>query len=157
MYKVNVNEEYNFEINPENFQWDLLELRQGYFHILINNRSCTAVVLNADFANKSFAIRVGNKIFDIQLKDRFDLLAEQLGFEASKSKKVNDIKAPMPGLVLNIMVEEGQAIKKGESVLILEAMKMENVIKAAGDGVIKSIRVKKGNAVEKNQVMIDLA
>lgn len=156
MYKVSVNEQFNFEVNPDEIQWDLAELHQGYFHILINNRSCTAVVLNADFENKTFSIRVENHVFDINLKDRFDLLAEQLGFSAAKSKKVNEIKAPMPGLVLDIMVTEGQAVSKGESVLILEAMKMENVIKAVGDGVIKSIRVQKGNPVEKNQVLVEL-
>jgi len=157
MYKTKVNNEFDYDLNPEEFQWDLIEAHDGYFHILMNNRSCTAVVLEADFENKSFQIRVENHVFEVSLKDRFDLLAEQLGFSNTKSKKVNEIKAPMPGLVLEILVSEGQTIQKGESVLILEAMKMENVIKAAGDGIIKSITVQKGNPVEKNQVLIELA
>lgn len=157
MYKVNVDEKHKFDINPESLQWDIIEAHEGYFHILINNRSCTAVVLDADFEQKSFRIRVENHVFNVSLKDRFDLLAEQLGFANSNTKKVNEIKAPMPGLVLDILVKEGQSIQKGESVLILEAMKMENVLKAAGEGVIKAIHVQKGNPVEKNQVLIELA
>lgn len=62
----------------------------------------------------------------------------------------------MPGLVLKLIVTEGEEIKKGDSVLILEAMKMENIIKAPVDGRIKSIRVKVKEAVEKNQVLLEL-
>ena len=68
--------------------------------------------------------------------------------------KVNEIKAPMPGLVLDIRVAEGDEVKKGDSILVLEAMKMENIIKSPTDGIIKKINVKKGIAVEKNQVLI---
>jgi biotin carboxyl carrier protein len=62
----------------------------------------------------------------------------------------------MPGLVISILVEEGQEVQKGDSLLILEAMKMENVIKAAGKGVVKSIKVQQKNAVEKNQILIEM-
>jgi biotin carboxyl carrier protein len=134
----------------------LVEIQDGYFHILHNHQSYKAAVLEADYEEKSFKIRINNNIYHLGVKDRFDLLAEQLGFSSMRSNKVNEIKAPMPGLVLDIMVEAGQEVSKGEAVLILEAMKMENVIKAAGDGVIKAIKVEKGQAVEKNQVMVEL-
>ena len=61
----------------------------------------------------------------------------------------------MPGLVLDILVEPGQTIHKGEAVLILEAMKMENIIKSPVDGTIKSIGINKGNAVEKNEILVN--
>jgi biotin carboxyl carrier protein len=80
-----------------------------------------------------------------------------LGFSSKSTKKANEIKAPMPGMVLSVLVQEGQLVKAGESVLILEAMKMENVIKAPADCTVKQIKVKQGNAVEKNQVLIELA
>ena len=69
--------------------------------------------------------------------------------------KVSDLKAPMPGLVLSIDVEVGKEVKKGDALLILEAMKMENVIKSPTDGVIKSIAVKTSQAVEKNQLLLN--
>ncbi len=79
-----------------------------------------------------------------------------MGIDITAGKKVNYIKAPMPGLVLNVAVAEGQAIKKGDPILVLEAMKMENVIKAPADGAIRKISVNKGDKVEKNQVMVSL-
>ena len=60
----------------------------------------------------------------------------------------------MPGLVLDIRVVEGDAVKKGDPILVLEAMKMENIIKSPTDGIVKKINVKKGVAVEKSQVLI---
>ena len=77
-----------------------------------------------------------------------------MGFEVGATKKVNDIKAPMPGLILDINVKVGQEVKENDALLILEAMKMENVLTSPRDGVIKSISVNKGNAVEKNQLLI---
>ncbi|HNM32873.1 MAG TPA: biotin/lipoyl-binding protein, partial [Chitinophagales bacterium] len=65
-------------------------------------------------------------------------------------------KAPMPGLVLDILVEAGQAVNKGDNLIILEAMKMENIIKASGSGTVKSIHVQKKDAVEKNQLLIEM-
>ncbi len=73
------------------------------------------------------------------------------------AQKVNDLKAPMPGLVLDILVSEGQTIQKGDSLLVLEAMKMENNLKAINDAVVKKINVSKGDKVEKNTVLIELS
>jgi hypothetical protein len=157
MYSVNVNDKFKFDIVSEDLTWDSVEVEPGRFNILYNNRSYSAVVLSADYENKSFAVRIDRHTFNLNVKDRFDLLAEQLGFSAKSSKKANEIKAPMPGMVLSVLVSEGQEVKMGESVLILEAMKMENVIKAPADCTVKHVKVKQGNAVEKNQVLIELA
>jgi len=91
------------------------------------------------------------------LKDKYDELLQQLGMDKMFAQKVNDLKAPMPGLVLDILVSEGQAIQKGDSLLILEAMKMENNLKATNDAVVKKIKVLKGDKVEKNTVLIELS
>jgi len=71
------------------------------------------------------------------------------------NKKVSNLKAPMPGLVLDISTKEGETVKKGDTLLILEAMKMENAIKSPTDGIIKNIAINKGEAVEKNQVILN--
>ena len=73
----------------------------------------------------------------------------------SVSQKVEkDLKAPMPGLIVAIEVKPGQMLKKGEGLLIIEAMKMENEIKAPFDCVIKEIKVQEKQAVEKGQVLV---
>jgi biotin carboxyl carrier protein len=79
-----------------------------------------------------------------------------MGIDSAGGKKVNDIKAPMPGMVLKVMVENGQQIQKGDALIVLEAMKMENILKAPSDGVIKKIHIVKGDKVEKNQVLLKL-
>jgi biotin carboxyl carrier protein len=60
----------------------------------------------------------------------------------------------MPGMVLNVLVNEGQTVKKGDALLVLEAMKMENILKSPAEGTIKKITAVKGTAVEKNQILI---
>ena len=99
---------------------------------------------------------ITNKIFSVSLKDKLDDLLHELGMDAMASLKVNDLKAPMPGLVLDILVSEGQKINKGDTLIVLEAMKMENALKAIGDATVKKVSVKKGNTVEKNQVLVQL-
>ena len=74
--------------------------------------------------------------------------------DALHAKKAADLKAPMPGLVVEVSVSEGQEIKKGDKLVVLEAMKMENILKSPADGVVKKVNVKKGNTVEKNEVLI---
>jgi biotin carboxyl carrier protein len=163
MYKVKVNSKHEYELEldkgqlsakGEPIEWDMVEISKGEFHIIKDNRSYSAQLIEAKAEEKQFVIRVNGNDYTVDVKDKYDLLLQQLGLNDRFATKVNDIKAPMPGLVLNINVEEGQEVKKGDVVLILEAMKMENVLKSPGDGKVKGIKVKKGDAVEKGQVLV---
>ena len=73
------------------------------------------------------------------------------------AKQIKDLKAPMPGLVLKVLVEESQMVEKDTPLMILEAMKMENVIKSPVGGKIAGIKVLQGKAVEKNEVLLSFA
>ena len=97
---------------------------------------------------------MNNQEVTVAIEDRFDALLHQLGMDNMNNQKVNEVKAPMPGLVLNIMIKPGDSVSKGDGLLVLEAMKMENIIKSPTDGVVKSIEVEQSIAVEKNQVLI---
>ncbi len=94
---------------------------------------------------------------EVQLRDQYDDRLQALGMDASAGKKTGDLKAPMPGLVIDVAVSEGQQVKKGDTLVVLEAMKMENTLKAPGDAVVKKIHIEKGVTVEKNQVLIQLS
>lgn len=143
-------------INGNEIAADIQLLKPGAYHLIVANKSYTVDVINSDRSTKKHTLRVNGKIMEVQLKDRFDELLKELGIDAAAGKKIGDLKAPMPGLVVEIPVEEGQQISKGDTLVILEAMKMENSLKAIGNGVVKKVLVKKGQAVDKNQLLIQL-
>lgn len=144
-------------INGEPFVWDLVKLSDRTFHILHQNRSYTAEVMELNATEKTVNLKINGHIHQVKLKDRFDLLLEKMGMSTLASTKINELKAPMPGLIVGISVQPGDVVSKGDSLLILEAMKMENMLKAPGDATIKTIRVGKGDRVEKGQVLVEFA
>ena len=163
MFKASVNDTH-FEIRQEDGQlmingellnWDVSQIRDGYFHILHNNQSYRAEVVKIDNKAKTFTWKINGRLYTVRLQDRFDLLLEKMGMKNIASGKVNTIKAPMPGLIIDLKVKEGDSVQQGDPLLILEAMKMENILKSPGDGIVKSVKVKKGDSVEKNHVLIE--
>lgn len=142
-------------VNSVPFSWDMVEIREGNFHIIYQNRSFNAEVLEADYQAKTFLIKVNKNQYTVAVKDRFDLLLDQLGMSNANASKANDLKAPMPGLIVDVKVQVGDVVKKGDIILILEAMKMENVLKSPGDGKVKTIKVSARDNVEKNQVLVE--
>lgn len=113
-------------------------------------------VLKVDLADKTMTIRSSHRTFDIVFKDELDLVLDKMGIKRSTDVVSKNIKAPMPGKVLEVLAKVGDKIMKGDNVLILEAMKMENVIKAEMDCIIKKIHINKLENVEKNQILIEL-
>jgi len=162
MYKSKINKnhyEVKFEksqtfLNDSPFNWDMTQIGERTYHIISNHKSYRAEVISVDTLSKSVILKINGKKVEVALQDKFDLLLQKLGIDVTASAKVNDVKAPMPGLILEIQIKEGDDVKKGDSIMILEAMKMENVLKSPGDGIVQSIKVKKGDSVEKNQVLV---
>lgn len=141
-------------IDGKELQIDKLDLDSNSIHVLLDRKSFRVQLLSADKKTKTYSFKINNQTYNVNLKDKYDDLLQKLGMDASASKKVNELKAPMPGLVVDIFVNNGQEIKKGDALLVLEAMKMENILKSNADGTIKKVEVKKGSTVEKNEVLI---
>lgn len=142
-------------VNGEEVEIDQIVIRPGTFHWLIGNKSYKVELIDQP-EPKKFIIRINGKVHTITLKDKMDDLLHELGMDNLSSQKVNDLKAPMPGLVVDIKVKEGDEIRKGDTIIVLEAMKMENALKATADAKVKKISVIKGAAVEKNAVLVYL-
>jgi biotin carboxyl carrier protein len=164
--KVNDNTEYKAEItkqesnlisvilNNQNHTADIIPVRQGVYHLIRDDKSYNLEIVNHLPEEKKLSVKINNTVYNLGIKDKYDDLLHSLGLDLLSTKKVNDVKAPMPGMVLNILVAEGQEVKKGDALIVLEAMKMENVLKSPTDGTIKKIAINKGVAVEKNQLLI---
>jgi biotin carboxyl carrier protein len=144
-----------YRLNNEEMDLDILKLQPGKYQIFYHNKAHQIEVLEYDKVAKSMRLKINGKVSEITLKTDLDLLLEKLGMDNTSSSKMNELKAPMPGLIHKINIVEGQEVKKGDALLILEAMKMENVIKAQGDGIVKAIHVKEKQSVEKNEVLME--
>lgn len=156
-YQATVNEHYSFDLDSAAIEsLDIIAFEENKYHFIQNSKSYTVEILHVNINQKKIDLTVDGKPMSIQLADQYDQLVKKMGLSAGSSQKTNEIKAPMPGLVLDIQVEEGQAVQKGDAILILEAMKMENVLKAPNDATIQSILVGKGDTVEKGQLLITL-
>jgi len=156
MYKIKVNGDHQFNVDEQQIEaMDCIETSPKKYHILQENTTINSEVISSDFNHKSYSVKVNNNVYDVRINDALDQQIEALGFEIGSSKKVNEIKAPMPGLILEINVNVGQEVNEDDPLLILEAMKMENVINSPREGTIKSISVDKGETVDKNSLLIE--
>lgn len=152
IFEISISEN-GFRVNGSLVTCDISPIADGYFHILMNSRSYRAEIVSAD--GKTYLIKVNGRHYPVVLKDKFDLLLEKMGMNNNAGTRVNLVRAPMPGLIIALKVKDGDAVKAGDTLLILEAMKMENIIKAPGDGTVKTVKVNLGQGVEKNQVLIE--
>lgn len=156
--KVKVNESHEFEFKSSDLEkLDLVKRSASKFHIIKKNKSFDVELEKADFNNREYVINVNANTYTVKISNEIDQLIKEMGFSIGLGKKANDIKAPMPGIILSINVMEGQEVKEGDTLLILEAMKMENAISAPKDGVIKSIFIISGKTVDKGELMIEMA
>lgn len=155
-YQVKVNNTFNFDINNKDVKnLDALKISDTKCHVLKDYKTYKTEISHSDFNKKSYKVKVNGNTYNVNISNALDSLIKEMGFSLGSIKHINSIKAPMPGLILDINVKVGQEIKEDDALLILEAMKMENVLTSPRDGVIKSISVTKGDAVEKNQLLIE--
>ena len=156
-YKVKVNDTFDFEFTREEIEaLDTQQTSSTNYHLLKDNRSFDAEIFKPDFLNRKYQIKINSNIYSVSINNELDQLIEEMGLSLGSTQQINDIKAPMPGLILEVNVKEGDEVKEGDYLLVLEAMKMENTLTAPRDGVVKSVRVKKADTVEKNQLLIEM-
>ncbi len=161
MYKVSIKDREFDIVNGEELFVDGVKKDvkftfsgKGSLQVVMNGQSHEADLVSLDKEARKVTLRIEGKKMIAQIKEPVDLLFEQLGMKQTLVKRVNDLKAPMPGLIVKLFVAVGDTVKQGEPLLILEAMKMENVFKAAADVTIKEIKVSEKQSVEKGQLLM---
>jgi biotin carboxyl carrier protein len=165
MYKIKIgNKIHNVEmnkhsvssgqINGEAFNLKRTNTDSEDFCLIVNEIVYRIQVLDVNKTEKKISLRVNGFYFETELSDETDEILKNMGLTSLHKTEKLEVRSPMPGLVSKILVEKGQSVRKGDILLILEAMKMENNIKAEKDGTISAIQCKEKSAVEKNEILI---
>ncbi|GHA34589.1 hypothetical protein GCM10007103_15050 [Salinimicrobium marinum] len=156
-FKVRVNESFEYEFTTEEIAaLDARATTSSTYHVLKDSRSFEAQILKSNFLQREYEVKINSSTYKIEISNELDLLIKEMGLSIRASQVINNIKAPMPGLILDVNVKEGEKVKEGDYLLVLEAMKMENSLTAPRDGIVKSVTVKVGQTVEKNQLLIEM-
>ncbi|RMH01333.1 MAG: biotin/lipoyl-binding protein [Chloroflexi bacterium] len=151
-FTIEINHEYEILVNGERYEVDFRQLPEGsVYSLLLNHRSLEAVVEERD---DLWQVLLRGELYEVQVQDeRAYRLARARGTAVSVTGEAV-IKSPMPGIIIKVPVAAGDVVKKGDTVVILESMKMENELKAPRDGVVKRVQTQQGASVEKNQVLV---
>jgi len=159
--KVNIQEkeislvnENNIWVQNENQEICIVKHNDETLLLITPNKVYTIRCLNVNKEAKTLTLLYNGNKFEAKITEPIDEILKSMGLENALTPKISDLKAPMPGLVLQILVNPGDTVAKGDKILVLEAMKMENAIKSPTDGIISDVLAKQGMAVDKNQLLI---
>lgn len=142
------------EVDGKNYRVDLLHTPDGTFSIIEGSRSYNIELVPQNQPKKYTAHTLYNT-FDVEIIDaEARYLINRCSNGAASSEK--NISSPMPGKVVKVLVKEGDVIQKGQTAIIIAAMKMESEYKAPIDGLIKKVNVTDGDTIEGNQILIEI-
>lgn len=155
-YTIVVDGTSEFQLSKEDIaSLDIIKTGPNGFHLLKDGTSYHIQMVEEQFNTRTYTISVNGTEYQVSINTPLDGLIKAMGFASNGQKSIDSIMAPMPGLILDILVSEGQEVQEDDQLLILEAMKMENIIASPRSGTIKKIGVKKGDAVDKKQLLIE--
>jgi biotin carboxyl carrier protein len=152
-YTIEINRDDEVTIDGVAYPIDLRAIDEATFSLLINNASHEALV---EASNGEIQILLRGRLYTAHVEDERASRLSQAGGGLHTGSGEVTIKSPMPGLIVAIAVTEGQVVKKGQTVVVLESMKMENELKAPRDGAIASIKVSPRQSVEQGQALVVL-
>ena len=158
MIKGILKGEFQSNLSKEKLnEFEVLEINHEKNEIILQKGSQKfhCKILKKNNKDQLFVIKINGNISTIRIVKAVEKTIEKLGINKKSQQNINILKAPMPGLILKLMVKVGDQIKEGEALIILEAMKMENILSSPVDGTIKEIKVKPQQTVEKNNVLIN--
>src|SRR5580765_1992532 len=124
-------------------------------HLLLGNESWTVACQQLE--GRRWALGAAGERVEVEVQDDRSKQIEALTGQGRKPALGGVVKAPMPGLVVRVEVEPGQAVAAGDGLVVVEAMKMENELRASHKGIVEQIHVKAGDRVEKGAPLVSLS
>ncbi|PSQ95587.1 MAG: acetyl-CoA carboxylase biotin carboxyl carrier protein subunit [Bacteroidetes bacterium SW_9_63_38] len=140
-------------IDGERKPYSIKMLRDGYMSLIVDGQSLPVSV--EALGGGRMEVTIAGRRTEVQVKDERDLLVDAFGL-AGEGPAGGQVRAPMPGLVLDLLVEKGETVEAEQGLLVLEAMKMENELSAPSGGVVETVHVESGAAVDKNDLLITI-
>ena len=153
-FLVEIIDEKHISVDGKVYEVDFESVSgQPVYSLILDGKSHEAYVASGD---NNWQVLLRGRLFPVTVEDeREKRLRTAAGGGVAETGEFH-LRAPMPGLVVAIPVEEGQQIKKGQVLLILESMKMQNELKSPRDGTVGRIRVKPGETVEQKQTLLSV-
>jgi biotin carboxyl carrier protein len=153
-YEIEINVEGEIVVNGQPVGIDFHPVAgQPVYSLLVNGRSYEAYVNPLD---DGLQVLLQGRLYPVTVEDERTKRLRESSSGQPVTKGEIQVKAPMPGLVVATLVEAGRQVEKGELLIILESMKMQNELKSARAGKITRVRVKAGDSVEQNQILMTL-
>ncbi len=150
-FEIEVDNEGRVLIDGDERDVDFLNLGGSLFSLITKNKSFEAVI---DDDEGKIAVMMRGRLFEAQVLDeRAMLLMQRRGGLTVAS---GEVSAPMPGLIVEVTASLGDAVAKGQTVVILESMKMQNELKSPIDGFVRAIHAEAGQAVDKNDLLVEI-
>ncbi len=153
-YIINSDEFNEVKINGKTVKCEIQKITDKNYKVKLGNNIYQ--ITTTKLTNGKRAFITGGHYFESNIRSLLEEKVNEHTGSLNKDESNKIIKSPMPGLVLKVNKKAGEKVKTGESLLVLEAMKMENNLKSLTDGIIKEIKVKTGTSVEKNETLIIL-
>jgi biotin carboxyl carrier protein len=144
-----------FRFENQDVDYDFHSLESDKAVVNIDNVLYKIRLLNVGEDGKTISAMVNGQKTEFVLKSETDLLLEKMGVGNAGQLSSKKIKAPMPGLIVKVLVIAGDKVEKGQVLLNFEAMKMENQLKSPGSGILKSVLVGQGDKIEKGQLLLE--
>ncbi len=157
-FNVNINGQNEIEVDQKKLDAaEFISSSENDFAIRYKGKNYNFKLHRIDDNYKALTIEYRGQIYKTSVLDDLDQLIKEMGLDEIHDEFSGEIHSPMPGLVVEILVQEGQIVEKGDDLIILEAMKMENIIKAEGAGIVNKIHIAPLDKVEKSQILISVS
>ena len=154
-FTIEINDDRHIVVDGKTYVVDLEAMSsQSLYSLLLDSHSFESFI---DEAEEGWRVLLRGDLYDVKVVDeRAARLAKSAGGVAAQSGDYH-LKAPMPGVIVSVPVAEGQAVKKGDILVILESMKMQNELKSPREGTVTRIKAKSGDNVEQSQILVTVS